>query len=673
MRVKKNIIFVNRFEIKNDMSYISWDKKKLVNLEFSLNHEVLRSNGLGAFLATTVIGCNTRKYHGLLVVPQPQLDNNNHVLLSSLDETIIENKEEFHLGVHMYPEGVFAPRGHKYLRDFTADPMPKLTYRIGNMVLDKELIFSSTEARLFVRYTLREAAVPITLRVLPFLAFRNVHMLTHENHDASRKVEMVKNGASWQLYKDYSRLFIQFSKAAEYTHVPHWYYNMFYIREQERGYEAIEDQFVPGFFELQMKQGDTVILSASLEEQNPTAIKRQCEAEVKRLLPQTSYEECLLKAAQQFIIRDKQGTRLWAGFPWFDSCSRDTFLSLPGITLAQGDEKTFKEALDYLIERMHGPFFPHRYYQKSMYFTAVDSPLWFFYVLQLYAKMLGKDQKDIWKKYKKPMTTILESFIAGTDFNVHTLDNGLLYAGNRDLAMTWMNVFAQGKPWTPRTGLAIEVNALWYNALCFAVELVKVAEPKNPNLKKWPALADKVKVSFADTFINKERGGFYDYVNSNEKNTQVRPNLMIAAALPYSPMSDEQQKLAFDIAHSELLTTRGIRSLSPNDENYKGSSIGNHSERERAYHNGTAFPWLIAFYADLSVKLFGKTSLPYLEDLYNGFEVAIKENGIGSVSEIYDGNPPFEARGCISQSTSVGALLYLKYLIDELNKKGGSK
>lgn len=655
------------------MSYISWDKKKLVNLEFTLNREVLRSNALGAFLATTVIGCNTRKYHGLLVVPQPQLDNNNHVLLSSLDETIIENKEEFHLGVHMYPDGIFAPRGHKYLRDFTADPMPKLTYRIGNVVLDKELIFSATEARLFVRYTLRESVVPITLRVLPFLAFRNVHMLTHENHEASRKVELVKNGASWQLYKDYSRLYLQFSRAAEYTHVPHWYYNMFYIREQERGYDAVEDQFVPGFFELQMKQGDTVILSVSLKEESPAAIKRQCEAEVKRLLPQTSYEDCLVKAADQFIIRDANGTKLWAGFPWFGSCSRDTFLALPGIALAQGDEKTFTASLDYLVSRMQGPFFPHRYYQKSLYFTAVDSPLWFFYVLQLYEKMLGKDKKDIWKKYKKPMTTILESFIAGTDFNVHTLDNGLLYAGNRDLALTWMNVFAQGKPWTPRTGLAIEVNALWYNALRYGVELLKAAEPKSAMLKKWQELADKVKASFADTFYNKTTKGFYDFVNSNEKNEQVRPNMMLAAALPFSPMSDEMQKRAFDIAHSELLTTRGIRSLSPNDENYKGISIGSHNERERAYHNGSTFPWLIMFYADLSVKLFGKTSLPYLEDLYNGFEEAIKDNGIGTVSEIYDGNPPFEARGCISQSTSVGALLYLHYLIEELNKKGGSK
>ena len=655
------------------MSYISWDKKKLVNLEFTLNREVLRSNALGAFLATTVIGCNTRKYHGLLVVPQPQLDNNNHVLLSSLDETIIENKEEFHLGVHMYPDGIFAPRGHKYLRDFTADPMPKLTYRIGNVVLDKELIFSASEARLFVRYTLREAVVPITLRIMPFLAFRNVHMLTHENYEASRKVELVKNGASWQLYKDYSRLFIQFSKAVKYTHVPHWYYNMFYIREQERGYEAAEDQMVPGFFEIQMKQGDSVILSASLEEKSPASIKRQCEAEVKKLLPQTSYEDCLLKAAQQFIIHDAKGTRLWAGFPWFGSCSRDTFLALPGITLAQGDEKTFLDALDYLVARMQGPFFPHRYYQKSLYFTAVDSPLWFFYVLQLYEKILGKEKKDIWHKYKKPMTTILESYIAGTDFNVHVQDDGLLYAGNADLALTWMNVFAQGKPWTPRTGLAIEVNALWYNALCYAVELLKAAEPKSPLIKKWQNIINKVQDSFAPTFHNAANDGFYDYVNGREKNAQVRPNLMLAAALPFTPMSDEMQKRAFDIAHSELLTTRGIRSLSPNDEAYKGVSIGNHSERERAYHNGTAFPWLIAFYADLSAKLFGKTSLPYLEDLYNGFESAIMENGIGTVSEIYDGNPPFEARGCISQSTSVGALLYLHYLIDEINKKGGSK
>ena len=655
------------------MSYISWDKDKLVNLEFSLNREVLRSNSAGAFMATTLIGCNTRKYHGLLVVPQPQLDKNNHVLLSSLEETLIHNKEEFHLGVHMYPDGVFAPRGHKYLTEFTADPMPRLVYNIGNIKLTKELIFSNTEARIMVRYTMNETPEPVTLRVLPFLAFRNVHMLTHENHDASRKVELVKNGASWLLYKDYSRLFVQFSKSVEYTHIPHWYYNVFYIREQERGYEAQEDQFVPGFFEITMKQGDSVILTAGLEEKNPASIKRLCEAEEKKLLPQHDFEECLVKASQQFIIRNDQGTRLWAGFPWFGSCSRDMFLSLPGIALALGDERTFKESLDYLIERMKGPFFPHRYYQKSLYFTAVDSPLWFFWVLQLYEKMLGKDKKSIWRKYKEPMTTILESFIAGTDFNVKMQDNGLLYAGNSELALTWMNVFADGHPWTPRTGLAIEVNALWYNALRYAVELLKVADAKNPLIEKWQSVADKIETSFAETFYDTENCAFYDYVNGNERNALVRPNMMIAASLPFTPMSEEMQKRAFDIAYSELLTPRGLRSLSPNSEQYQGITIGNHSQRERAYHQGTAFPWLISFFADLSVKLFGKSALPYLEDIYNGFEIAIQENGIGSISEIYDGNPPHEGRGCISQSTSVGALLYLQYIIKVLNQKGGEK
>lgn len=655
------------------MSYISWDKEKLVNLEFSLDREVLRSNDAGAFLATTLIGCNTRKYHGLLVVPQPQLDKNNHVLLSCLDETVILHKEEFHLGVHMYPEGVFAPRGHKYLSSFTADPMPRLVYKIGGVRLAKELVFSTKEARVMVQYTLLESPEPVTLRVLPFLAFRNVHMLTHENYEASRKVEMVRNGASWQLYKDYSRLYLQFSKAAEYTHIPHWYYNMFYIREYERGYEAQEDQFVPGFFEITMKEGETVILSAGLEEKNPSEIKRLCESEKKKLLPQHSFEECLVKASHQFIIRNQEGTRMWAGFPWFGSCGRDMFLALPGIALAQGDERTFTESLDYLIGRMKGPFFTHRYYQKSLYYTAVDSPLWFFWVLQLYGRMLGKNRKLIWRRYGETMTNILESFIAGADFNVKVQDNGLLYAGRDDLALTWMNVFAEGRPWTPRKGLAIEVNALWYNALRYAVELMEEADKKNPLLEKWRKMADRAEIAFVNTFYNAEIGCFYDFINENEHNAFVRPNMMIAASLPYTPMSEELQKLAFDIAQSELLTPRGLRSLSPNCDAYQGVTIGNHSQRERAYHQGTVFPWLIMFYADLSVKLFGKSALLYLEDIYEDFESAITENGIGTISEIYDGNPPHKARGCISQSTSVGALLYLQYVIRSLNGEGGEK
>ena len=203
--------------------------------------------------------------------------------------------------------------------------------------------------------------------------------------------------------------------------------------------------------------------------------------------------------------------------------------------------------------------------------------------------------------------------------------------------------------------------------------LLKVADAKNPLLDKWQSVADKIDVSFVETFYDAENQAFYDYINAQERNALVRPNMMIAASLPFTPMTEEIQKRAFDIAFSELLTPRGLRSLSPNSEQYQGITIGNHSQRERAYHQGTAFPWLISFFADLSVKLFGKSALPYLEDIYNGFEMAIQENGIGSISEIYDGNPPHEGRGCISQSTSVGALLYLQYIIKVLNQKGGKK
>lgn len=643
----------------------------MVNLEFSLNREILRSNRAGAFSATTIIGCNTRKYHGLLVVPQPQLDTYNHVLLSCVDETIVEGKDEFNLGVHMYQDGVFAPRGHKYLFSYSGAPTPKLTYRVGSLFMTKELIFSEKEARVMIRYTVVEAPKAFTLRIRPFLSFRNVHMLTHENHYASRKVDLVKNGAAWQMYENYSHLFMQFSKTVEYVHFPHWYYNIFYIREFERGYDALEDNYVPGFFELTLKKGDSFVLSAGLEEKNPAFFGRQFDAEVRGRIPRDSFENCLLNSGQQFVIRNEHGTKMWAGFPWFGCCSRDTFLSLPGIALAQGDVKTFKESLDYAVRRMVGPFFSHKYYHNALYYTAVDSPLWFVWNLQKMVDMGKGTIQEIWRRYKKPILVILDGFMEGADFNVKMQDDGLLYAGKPDLALTWMNVFSKGKPLTSRYGLAIEINALWYNALRFVIDVMKSVKDTSGRIQRYQEVCSKIEKSFTATFYNERSRHFYDYVNEEEHNELVRPNMLIAASLPYVPLSAELQKRIFDVVRSELLTIRGLRSLSPNSPGYKGITIGNHSERERAYQMGTVFPWLIAFYADLAIKLYGKGSLPYLKDIFLEFEPAVKENGIGSISEIYDGDPPHEGRGCISQSTSVAALLYLNYLIKNMESNDG--
>lgn len=648
------------------MTYISFNKQQLVNLEFTMDKEILRSNKLGAFYNTTIIGCNTRKYHGLLVVPQPRLDNNNHVLLSGIDETIIVNKEELHLGVHEYKDGTVAPRGHKYLRAFSIEPIPILTYRVGSTILNKEYIFADDEARILIRYEVKNTAQPIIMRFQPFLAFRNVHILTHENYDANRKYVSIKNGASWQMYNDYDPLCLQFSKNVEYIHAPQWYHNVFYIREFERGYDAVEDLYVPGFFEMTLVEGDSIVLSAGLKEKNPSTYQHLFDSQKRIRIPYDSFEHCLQNSGQQFIIRDKKGTRMFAGFPWFGSCGRDILLSIPGLILPCGDDKTFKKLLKYLIDRMKGPFFPHKYYQKALYYTAVDSPLWLFYDLQKYESMLKKSKKTIWKNYRDVICKILNSFIEGTDFDVKVKENGLLYAGNENVALTWMNVFCDGKPWTSRTGLDIEVNALWYNALCYTVNLLKEVDKNNPYLPKWREIANKIEKSYTSCFYDKKLDVFYDFVNDEEKNDMVRPNMLIAISLPYCPLKNDLKKKIFDIIRSELLTIRGLRSLSPRSEQYRGITIGNHRERETAYHMGTVFPWLIMPYADAAINLYGKTALPYLEDLYKGFEEAIKDNGIGSISEIYDGNPPHEARGCISQSTSVAAVLYLKYVIDEL-------
>ncbi|MDR0969361.1 MAG: amylo-alpha-1,6-glucosidase [Lentimicrobiaceae bacterium] len=647
------------------MSYITLDKSRLVNLEYILNLELLRTNRLGAFSCTTIAGCNTRKYHGLIVVPQPQLDNNHHILLSSLDETIIQRNEEFHFGVHMYPNGIFEPKGHKYLRDFVLDPIPKLTYRVGGVVLDKEIIFVENEARLLIRYTLREATSETKLRLKPFLAYRNIHQLTRENYDADRHYKTIANGASWQMYAGYSPLYFQASKEIEYTHVPHWYYNIEYIREIERGYPAQEDLYVPGFFEVSMKKNETLIVSIGLTEKDPALFKRQFSLEAKKIVPRNSFENCLIQAAQQFIIKDGQKVQVMAGFPWFGSWSRDTFMALPGLTLIQKDEKNFKSVLATMIESMNGALFPHSFSNNRYDFTSVDAPLWFFGCLYRYENMMKKSKNAIWKTYRETIITIIEKYSEGTDYNIKMLDNGLLWAGNPEMALTWMDVYSEGTPVTPRYGLAVEVNVLWYNALSYAITLAETDSKSKIFAKKWRAIVEKINQSFEATFWDQEAGYLADFVNEEEKNMLVRPNMIMAVAAPYSPLSDEKQMKVFKVVQSELLTPRGLRSLSPKSSGYKGILTGNQYERDQAYHQGTVFPWLIEYFCEAALKLMSKSAVSYVKDIYEGFEPTLREAGLGTISEVFDGDPPYIGRGAISQAISTAALLRLKYMIDQ--------
>jgi len=645
------------------MSYISFEKTQLINLEFALSRELLRANRSGAYSSTTIAGCNTRKSHGLLVVPQPWLDHNNHVLLSSIDETIIQHNEEFNFGVRMYPNGTYNPKGHKYLRAFTAEPIPKITYRVGGVVLSKEILFAVNEARIMIRYTLEEAHSKTTLRLKPFLAFRNVHQLTRANIDANIKYEPCQKGVSWQMYNGYSRLHFQISKDTEYTHVPDWYFNIEYIREKELGLPHQEDLFVPGFFEVDLKKGESIVVSAGLDEIKTDTLNRHFNAEIKKRIPRNNFENCLLNSAEQFLVRSKNKTEIMAGFPWFGTWGRDTFIALPGVTLSRGDEASFKAVIDTMISTMKGPLFPNIGKNNQPDYESVDSPLWFFWCLQQYSSSKN-NHAEIWKKYKKVLLTILEGYREGTEYNIKMLDNCLITAGGPGMALTWMDVFNNGKPITPRSGMAVEVNALWYNAVCFAIELAEISDDTS-FLNEWKSVPEKIKASFIETFWDEKKGYLADYVYEGIKDWTIRPNMLLAASMPFSPITEEMQNAVLKRIKSDLLTDRGLRSLTPTHPLYKGVYAGNQTERHLAYHQGTVFPWLISHFCKAWLRLHGKSGLSFVEEIYANFEPAVFEGGLGSISEIFDGDPPHESRGAISQAWSISALIKIKELIEK--------
>lgn len=648
------------------MSYINFDKKQLINLEFSLGKELIRSNRAGAYASKTIVGCNTRKYHGLLVVPQPTLDDDNHVLLSYLDETVIQRNAEFNLGIHKFPGGIYSPKGHKYLEEFSADPVPNDTYHVGGVVLKRETLFAQNDDRILIRYTLVDAHSPTRLKFKPFLAFRNVHRLTRANAEANKKYQKVKNGIRMRLYPGYSPLFLQFSKEPEYTHVPDWHYNIEYQEEMERGYEFQEDLMVPGFFEVDIRKGESIVFAAGTSEADPVALKRMFTIEVNKRVPRDTFEHCLVNAAQQFIVRRGRRTEVAAGFPWFGRWGRDSFISLPGLTLVLGDERTFKAVIDTMIKEMKGPFFPNMGLQHKPSYNSVDASLWFIWALQQYAQITGKKQA-VWKEYRKPILAILNGFRSGGHAIVKMLENGLLHAGEPGKAVTWMDAVIDGKPVTPRTGLPVEINALWYNAIMFALELAAISKDRKFTVE-WVPVANLIPPAFMETFWYAEKSYLADYASGDFRDVSVRPNMIIATSLPYSPIDEEKRNSILEVARRELLTPRGIRSLAPKNPLYHGECFGDHKSRDEAYHQGTVWPWLLGHFVEGYLRIHGKKGVPFVNSLFRGFEQEMWEHGIGTISEIYDGDPPHKGRGAISQAWSVAELLRIHWMMQQYLK-----
>ncbi len=611
------------------MSYIHFDKTKLINLQYSLSKELLRTNRAGSYASTTIINTNTRKYHGLLIVPQPLIDDKNHVLLSTLDETIVANDFEFHISARMFPGGIIAPKGHKYIRDFDSEPNPRIVYRLGTIVFIKEFIFLKNEDRVLIRYTLEEAQSKVTFKVSPFLAYRNTDSLSVENTWIDKRYKEVKNGVCWQMYQGYSKTFMQFSSVPQYVHNPVWHNNIEYIREQERGYPFTEDLYVPGYFELSMKEGDSVVISVGLEEATPSHLKRQFNAEIKKRTPRDSYEHCLLNAAEEFIVKQNKKTMIIAGYPWFGRWGRDTFIALPGLTLTRNDEKNFKEVMKTMLSELKDGLFPNVGHGKDASYNSVDSSMWFLWALHQYSIMTGR-KKEIWNEYGKYIKQILSAFKKGTLHNIKMHDNGLVWAGEKGKALTWMDTIIHGKPTTPRIGYTVEVNALWYNGIVFSLELAELAGD-NAFIKSWKKWPEIIKNSFNETFWNAEKGYLADYVDGDHKNMDVRPNQLFAVSVPNSPIDKGRQSMVVELVKNDLLTPRGLRSLSPKNPHYKGQYTGDQNSRDAAYHQGVAWPWLLGAFSEAYLKLYGNQGKDFIQSLYQGFEEEMAEGGIGTV------------------------------------------
>ncbi|MFN8239143.1 MAG: amylo-alpha-1,6-glucosidase [Bacteroidales bacterium] len=641
------------------MGYIKFDKSKVVNLEYSLSREILRTNRAGTYSSTTIVGCNTRKYHGLLVCPVDELGGDRYVLLSSLDVTVVNNDKAFNTGIHKYKGDIFHPKGHKYVEDYDTDQIPSMTYRVGGVKLKQERILVHYEEQFLIRFTILEASEPVKLQFRPFLAFRNIHQLTHANMDANTRVDYVQNGIKIRLYDKFPYLHMQFSSKVEFVPVPDWFYGIEYIEEQKRGYDYSEDLFVPGFFELEAKEGDTIVFSASTKDEKPSGLKSKFTKTVNGKIARDSYENCLRNAAQQFIEKRGDSTLIIAGYPWFGAWGRDTFISLPGLVMARQKMHLYEEVLDTQVARLKDGLFPN----MGNAYNSVDAPLWFFWALQQYINAGGK---DVWQKYSGAAKSIIMAFKSGTAYNIVMRENGLIYTDAPGKALTWMDAIVHGVPVTPRRGYAVEINALWYNALCFALEMAKEDGDKK-FVSEIKALPDLIKKSFVELFWNDKKGYLADYVNDEEgANFSVRPNMVIAASLPNTMLQTDQIKRILDVADKELVTPRGLRTLSPRNPSYKGVCEGTQEERDSAYHQGTAWPWLLGPFCEAWLRIYGKQGVSKVRKLVYGFEEVMNEHGISTVSEIYDGDPPHAPRGTISQAWSVGELLRI---LELLNKK----
>ncbi|MBN2527080.1 MAG: glycogen debranching enzyme family protein [Deltaproteobacteria bacterium] len=651
---------------------IKIQRKDCQDFKQATNREWLETNGIGGYASSTIAGCNTRKYHGMLVARLPRPEG-KFVLLSNLDEGLVSGEEETGLSTTQYC-GAVAPAGYKNLIGFVHDKMPVFKYQTSKVNLTKKVVMLQDENTVVCQYECTKNSNDSKLVIRPMLAYRDFHSLTAENVSLQVRTWPVKNGFKIQPYEGMPPLYVQTTGTFEFFPAPNWYRNVEYLQELRRGFPAQEDLFSPGMFEIHFPKGEKVIVMASTEEHDD--LERVFDHEISRRslfykrLRGTTLQKPLKWSAHQFVSTRVSGHKaITAGFPWFLEWGRDAMIALPGLLLH--DNKKNPDYVDVLTEfasNVKDGVIPNFLGTDPVHnaYNSVDASLWFAWAVQQYLYKT-RDITALRGPIFDTLEKIFTHFQKGTMHNIQMREDGLIRAGSYDTQITWMDANSNGQPVTPRNGCPVEVNALWYNMVCFLGELVDMGEVQGCRYAK--DLAPRIKEAFLREFWVDNGGYLADLVTNTEPDTRIRPNQIFAVSLPHTMLDETQAKSVLDVVTRHLYTPLGLRTLSPEDPGYKGKYSGGPNERDAAYHNGTVWPWLIGHYGEGLLKLDAKAALPVIEEIIEAVRAHLTRDGIGSISEIFDGESPHTGHGCPSQAWSVAEMLRLITLYEENRKK----
>ncbi|MGB7924495.1 MAG: amylo-alpha-1,6-glucosidase [Pyrinomonadaceae bacterium] len=649
---------------------IRFTKETLGNCEASLAREWLETNGLGGFASSTVIGLNTRRYHGLLIAAtKPPVGR--IMMLSKLEETLIIDGRRFDLSSNQYG-GIIHPEGYKYQTGFRLDPFPVFTYEVEGVALEKSVFMVHGENTVVARYELRETSDPsasqpssLLLEVRPLIAFRDYHSLSHENGSLNPRVLAEQAQVCVAPYPDLPALNFAHDAAVLDT-AGFWYRNFEYGEERERGFDHAEDLFSPFVlkFDLSQSQHANIIASTVRHMAEEAAALRESEIERRRAVvaasPPDEFIRALVAAADQFIVARGDEKTVIAGYHWFSDWGRDTMIALPGLTLVTGRAEIARSILLAFARHVSQGMLPNRFPDagESPEYNTVDATLWFFEAVHSLLRYTN-DHEFVRANLYETLTGIIDWHAHGTRYNIHVDTDGLLASGEEGAQLTWMDAKVGDWVVTPRRGKPVEIQALWYNALCVMERLAREFGDE-ARRKLYEEMAARARRSFEPLFWNEATGCLYDVVNGDERDASIRPNQVMAVSLPFTMLSEEKARRMLEVVERELLTPYGLRSLAPSDPHYRAAYAGDALSRDGAYHQGTVWAWLIGPFITAYVKVNGHNAPEAREQASRwlaGFHEHLSEAGLGQVSEIFDAGAPHRPRGCIAQAWSVAELL----------------